>query len=182
LRANGSRECAPDDRLREAIHRAAQRKNGLLRCARNDVDPHASAFSRRDTPELCKKPSAPNKGRGECRAHGAPAVSCARVEGRTHTSRHGRTGITRHSRTQWAYGLYRALPGDRALLPPSPALLGANLTPASGRQDHTVLPYATRLRLSLRRAWYPSAETPAKAETAPFVAHAVSLKANTSRA
>ena len=38
LRANGSRECAPDDRLHEAIHRAAQRKNGLLRrCApRND--------------------------------------------------------------------------------------------------------------------------------------------------
>ncbi len=31
LRANGSRECAPDDRLREAIHRVAQRKNGLLR-------------------------------------------------------------------------------------------------------------------------------------------------------
>jgi hypothetical protein len=31
LRANGSRECAPDDRLREAIHLAAQRKNGLLR-------------------------------------------------------------------------------------------------------------------------------------------------------
>jgi hypothetical protein len=31
LRTNGSRECAPDDRLREAIHLAAQRKNGLLR-------------------------------------------------------------------------------------------------------------------------------------------------------
>jgi hypothetical protein len=31
LRANGSRERAPDDRLREAIHLAAQRKNGLLR-------------------------------------------------------------------------------------------------------------------------------------------------------
>jgi hypothetical protein len=38
LRANGSRECAPDDRLREAIHLAQQRKNGLLRCARNDVE------------------------------------------------------------------------------------------------------------------------------------------------
>jgi len=25
LRANGSRECAPDDRLREAIHRAAKK-------------------------------------------------------------------------------------------------------------------------------------------------------------
>src|SRR5258707_13155618 len=39
LRANGSRECAPDDRLREAIHRAAQRKNGLLRrsAPRNDA-------------------------------------------------------------------------------------------------------------------------------------------------
>src|SRR5260370_24983632 len=38
LRANGSRECAPDDRLREAIHGAAQRKNGLLRrfAPRND--------------------------------------------------------------------------------------------------------------------------------------------------
>ena len=51
LRANGSRECAPDDRLREAIHRprrhcerseaihlATVRKNGLLRFARNDVE------------------------------------------------------------------------------------------------------------------------------------------------
>ncbi len=36
LRANGSGECAPDDRLREAIHITTQRKNGLLRCARND--------------------------------------------------------------------------------------------------------------------------------------------------
>jgi len=42
LRANGSRECAPDDRLREAIHRAATRKNGLLRrfAPRNDVSPN----------------------------------------------------------------------------------------------------------------------------------------------
>src|SRR3954454_10572268 len=31
------------------------------------------------------------------------------------------TGITRHSRTQWFYDLLRALLGDRALLPPSPA-------------------------------------------------------------
>src|SRR5207237_8333167 len=35
----GSRECAPDDKLREAIHLAAPRKNGLLRrfAPRNDV-------------------------------------------------------------------------------------------------------------------------------------------------
>jgi hypothetical protein len=38
LRANGSRECAPDDKLREAIHPTAKRKNGLLRryAPRND--------------------------------------------------------------------------------------------------------------------------------------------------
>src|SRR5258708_37887997 len=46
---------------------------------------------------------------------------------------------------QWFYGLYRALPGDRAFLPPSPlrSLLLKNLTPASGRQDHTTLPSAS---------------------------------------
>jgi len=29
LRANGSRECAPDDRLREAIHFAAAKKEWI---------------------------------------------------------------------------------------------------------------------------------------------------------
>jgi hypothetical protein len=35
--ANGSRECAPDDRLSEAIHSFLLWRDGLLRCARNDV-------------------------------------------------------------------------------------------------------------------------------------------------
>jgi hypothetical protein len=58
-------------------------------------------------------------------------------------------------------GLCRALPGDRALLPPSPADIvlslpgwadktSANLTPASGRQDHTILPSA--ISISRQRA------------------------------
>jgi hypothetical protein len=34
-------------------------------------------------------------------------------------------------------------PVSRALLPPSPALLSANLMPASGHQDHTPSPYAS---------------------------------------
>src|SRR3954449_1822718 len=38
LRANGSRECAPDDRLREAIHLSACHGHGLLRFARNDAE------------------------------------------------------------------------------------------------------------------------------------------------
>ena len=45
----------------------------------------------------------PNRGRGERRMPVAPAVSCALGSGRTHTSNNG------------------ALPGDRAVLPPSPA-------------------------------------------------------------
>src|SRR6266436_10186623 len=65
--------------------------------------------------------SRPNGGRGECRMPAAPAVSCALCIGRKHTSNNEYTGIARHSRTQWFYGLCRALPGDRALLPPSPA-------------------------------------------------------------
>jgi hypothetical protein len=38
-------------------------------------------------------------------------------------------------------GLFHALLGDRALLPPSPARSLTSLTPASGRQDHMALPY-----------------------------------------
>jgi hypothetical protein len=42
----------------------------------------------------------------------------------------------------------------------------ANLTPASGCQDHTALPYASRLRQRLRRGLRQSAEALAKAEAA----------------
>jgi hypothetical protein len=54
---------------------------------------------------------------------------------------------------QWFYGLYRALPGDRAFLPPSPlrSSLLKNLTPASGRQDHTALPSASARFVTSRR-------------------------------
>src|SRR6476646_2304936 len=49
---------------------------------------------------------------------------------------------------QWFYGLLRDLPGDQACLTPSSALLIADLTPASGRQNHTTWPYASRPRSS----------------------------------
>jgi len=50
-----------------------------------------------------------------------------------------------------AWRLIRALPGDRAFLPPSSAWCAsiiANLTPASGRQDHTTSPYASASHVS----------------------------------
>ena len=72
LRANGSRKCAPDDRLRETIHVAAKLKSGLLRrfAPRNDVE-YDSAISRRDAPELCKTVSLDHRGRRECRVPAA---------------------------------------------------------------------------------------------------------------
>jgi hypothetical protein len=100
LRANGSRECAPDDRLHEAIHLAAQRKNGLLRFARNDVTliPDACPRSRgaKRPSHAWKFPYPPIRGRRECRAPDAPAAACAVVVS-TRVSHHGHTGITRHS-------------------------------------------------------------------------------------
>src|SRR6266853_2946247 len=95
-------------------------KNGLLRFApRNDNKyKHAFAISRRECARAVHEISAPS------RAWGMPDAQCTRGlvcndSGRTHTSNNEYTGITRHSRTQWFYGLFRALPGDRALLPPS---------------------------------------------------------------
>src|SRR5271169_3390613 len=57
---------------------------------------------------------------------------------------HRFTGSIRPSLRNGFNGFLRALPGDRAFLPPSPlrSLLLKNLTPASGRQDHTTSPSA----------------------------------------
>ena len=90
--------------------------------------------------ELC--PSK-DRGRRESRVSDAPAASCAKC--RKHTSSHHRfTGFIRHSLHNGFNGFLRALPGDRALLPPSSReRIPRNLTPASGRQDHTTSPSAT---------------------------------------
>ena len=87
-------------------------------------------------------PPSPIRGRRECRAPDAPAAACAEVV--VESTRVGQVtpespGIPR----AMVLRLIRDLPGDRALLPPSPALLIANLTPASGCQDHTTSPSAS---------------------------------------
>jgi hypothetical protein len=81
----------------------------------------------------------------------APAASCAKVES-TRVSHHESTGTTRHSRTQWLYGLLRALPGDRAFLPPCSARHRRRLREvnasvgASGPHGFAVRKYAARRR------------------------------------
>src|SRR6266852_7905329 len=57
-------------------------------------------------------------------------------------SHHGHTGNHPAFPAQWFYGFLRALPGDRACLSPLSALLLADLTPASRRQNHTTSPSA----------------------------------------
>jgi len=143
----------------EAIHLAARRKDGLLRrfASRNDGtlinSGYDFAISRRGAPELCIY-LPPHGGRGECRVPAAPAASCALCIGRKHTSNNEYTGTAGIPARNGFNGLCRALPGDRALLPPSsrgyparphpvgPTCLPQDLTPASGRQDHTILPSA----------------------------------------
>jgi hypothetical protein len=101
-----------------------------------------SAFSRRHASEVCIYLS-PKRGRGECRMPNAPAASCALVvveSTRVTTSTPESPGIPARNGFN---GFLRALPGDRAFLPPSSTDCSANLTPASGCQDHTTSPYAS---------------------------------------
>src|ERR1700692_4604597 len=79
-----------------------------------------SAFPRRAAPELCQ--NLPPR-----RAWGMPGAQCTRsLVCEVGSSKCTRVftavapEITRHPRTQWFYGLLRALPGDRAFLSPWP--------------------------------------------------------------
>src|SRR5258705_13782561 len=120
------------------------RRDGLLAslAMTAPIFKHERAFSQREAPELCKKISALRNQR----AQGMPGAQCARSlvckKTNTRVSHHGHTGNHPAFPAQWFYGLFRALPGDQACLTPSPALLLADLTPASGRQNHTTSPSA----------------------------------------
>src|SRR5712664_2783228 len=105
----------------------------------------------------------PQRGRGECRVPSAPAASCANrlvqdaheYSQRSHRKSPGipaRNGFTAYVELSPAIGLscHRRL---RKLLP-------ANLTPASRRQDHTILP-STRKTLSSEAPLAATASSPA---------------------
>jgi hypothetical protein len=108
-------------------------------------------FSRRDAPELCRdfRPrETEGAGKAGCPLHPQPRVRNNKAHERSH---HRFAGNTRPSLRNGFNGFLRALLGDRAFLPPSPAEhLPAHLTPASGRQDHTTSPSA-KAPLVLRR-------------------------------
>ena len=139
--------CAPprnDEQTlhRRGIHSSAQWSPSEQLRSLDTASRSRRAFRARFAVEF---PPSANRGRRECRAPGAPAAARAKVES-TRVSHHGRTGNTRHSPRNGFNGFLRALPGDRAFLPPSPARcesISPDLMPASGRQDHTTSPSAS---------------------------------------
>jgi hypothetical protein len=76
-----------------------------------------------------------------------PGARCTRSRAcsvvNTRVSHHGYTGSPGIPARNGFNGFLRALPGDRACLPPSFADRSTTLTPASGRQDHTTSPSAS---------------------------------------
>jgi hypothetical protein len=103
-----------EERSDEAIHLSLR---GAMDCFASlaMTAKYDSAISRRISPELFQiRCPSEDRGRRECRVHAAPAVSCARnCAFRAHTSIQV-SGNTPTSPAQWLYGLYRALPGERA--------------------------------------------------------------------
>jgi len=94
-------------------------------------------------------PSITTRGRRESRVRAAPAVSCANMHKKTHTSIQVQR---RHPGLPCAmvYGLLRALPGERLFLPPSSARSFASReldasTAASGPHDFAVRAACVRL-------------------------------------
>jgi hypothetical protein len=144
---------------------------------------HTFTFPQRVSPGLCQSFRPKKRGRRECRVLAAPAVSCAKCARSAHTSIQVQS---EHSGIPCAVVLRlmpcsprRRIPlasviGElTALAPPGRASQRLRRLDAShGRQDHTVLPYAARLRQRPRRVWYPSAEALAKADSASFVCRA----------
>src|SRR5207253_9659437 len=88
-----------------------------------------------------------NRGRREDRVLAAPAVSRAICANKT---AHEHTGQQEHSGLPCAMALRLTSCSSRrtALLPPSPALLIARLTPAPRRPNHTTSPYAQATHVS----------------------------------
>src|ERR1700675_4391420 len=104
---------------------------------------HDSAVSRRDAPESCQGSPSKIRGRREDRVRAAPAVSCAKCTrkcahehtGSAETLRPSpRDGFTAYSALSSATGLFATV---------APRVLPQDLTPASGRQNHTTSPSAS---------------------------------------
>jgi hypothetical protein len=140
-RPDERRESGGQQAKRWQLPRISLRSSGLR--AADPFQPCLLALAARCA-RVVAKPSAP-KGRGECRVPSAPAASCAKSSGKcTRVFTAVAPEITRHSRTQWFYGLYVLSPEiGLSCLRRLRKLPSTDLTPASRRQDHTTWPSAS---------------------------------------
>src|SRR6202171_47077 len=142
--------CCSHGLLRGACHRARIRATRWLAM----TPKHTFAISRRGAPEtLLYLPPKEGVGNAGCPLHPRSRVHLVVVE-RTRVTTSTPESPDVPARNGFN-GLLRALPGDRALLPPSPCGVKVlsdpvepneppqDLTPASRRQDHTTSPSAT---------------------------------------
>src|ERR1700730_6632791 len=102
-----------------------------------------STISRHEMPEACVTFTLHgSRGRREDRVRAAPAVSCARC---TRKCAHEHTGSAGASRPSLRNGFtaYSVLSSATGFVAPvASRAVPQNLTPASGRQNHTTSPYA----------------------------------------
>ena len=93
---------------------------------------------------LRRLPPSERRGRRESRVHAAPAVSCANMhKKRTRAYRFSGGNPAFPARWFTAYSALSPVTGLSCHRHPREVLLPANLTPASGCQDHTASPSAT---------------------------------------
>ena len=90
-----------------------------------------------------RRPRKTSRGRRESRVRAAPAVSCA-MENRKRTRAYRFSGGNPAFPARWVtvYSALSPVTGLSCHRRPRKVLLLANLTPASGRQDHTASPSA----------------------------------------
>jgi hypothetical protein len=149
----------------------ARRFEHLIQFSKSET--RVRAIPRRDAPELCMNLVPPlDRGRGERRMPAAPAASCALCIGKKHTSKRVHRNhpafphamvLTVSFALSSVTGLFcHRCPRINVLSKPGWAdATSANLTPASGRQDHTTSPYAaTSLVRVLLIAHRPFANPP----------------------
>ena len=118
--SQGSSVVEPSLRAQRSNPWPQQRKHGLLRCARNDEE-SAHDFVLAAPCARAVDESSAQRGRGERRMPVAPAASCALVvveRTRVTTSTPESPDVPARNGFN---GFLRALPGDRAVLPPSSA-------------------------------------------------------------
>jgi hypothetical protein len=135
-RAGGGEQRLPYSIFKQPLHRHCERSEAIQKSRHSrSLDCFVASLlamtafrtwlnipATQTAPEFCFVATPmKNRGRREDRVRAAPAVSRAKCTSQKRTRAYRFSGNTPAFPAQWFYGLLRALPGDRAFLPPSPS-------------------------------------------------------------